>query len=587
MAAAPRAFSRARSSATWDGSISGQEGLIRRRSYTGTPRSIRADASSTSESMDRTTPFPIRHCTPSRRMPEGMRCSTVFSAPITSVWPALWSPWKRATAATRSVSRSTILPLPSSPHWVPMTTTFLPMMFVVPGCEACSVAYEVQQHKSGDHADQPYATDAAVVEFGDGNQGFAPAARAGERQQPLEHEIQGECRPEITPLHAASPFGHSPAVARGTGGRSALGAAGVVQVTEEITVGIQHQQVAGQPYRVPIGLDAAVESVELPVPVEGAGIDLRGDRVALTADLLRLPVRLGDENGALAVGIGAHAFSLLGAFRAQLRRHGRALLAHAPVHRLRHILGELDPFHAHVDQFDAELGCRLRRGDHYVVHEHGTLQGHHLAHRSLGELVSQIGLENLQQPTRGDHLVAARGYVVLPRIPDAPLQEEVHEHGFLLRGNHFLGWLVQRQDLARELPDVVDDRHFEMQTGLVVGSDDLAESELEGILALVDGEDRKAEDHQCQTEDDDDDETGVTHQRVLLARASSRFLGSLCSRICGSELAVGSASEPSPPAPRAWRCISLSIGRYSRLPLPSASRRILLERCRTSSMDSM
>jgi hypothetical protein len=26
------------------------------------------------------------------------------------------------------VSQSTTLPLPSSPHWVPMTTTFLPML---------------------------------------------------------------------------------------------------------------------------------------------------------------------------------------------------------------------------------------------------------------------------------------------------------------------------------------------------------------------------------------------------------------------------------------------------------------------------
>src|SRR6056297_632771 len=226
MAAAPRAFSRARSSATWDGSISGQEGLIRRRSYTGTPRSISAAASSTSASMDRTTPLPIRHRTPSLRIPEGIRCSTVFSAPITSVWPALWPPWKRATAAARSVSRSTILPLPSSPHWVPMTTTFLPIMVVVRGCEAYSVAYEVEQRKAGDHAHQPYPSDTAVVELGDGNQRLAPAARAGERQQPLEHEIQGECRPEITPLHAASPFGRSPARPGHKGHRRAVSAGG-------------------------------------------------------------------------------------------------------------------------------------------------------------------------------------------------------------------------------------------------------------------------------------------------------------------------------------------------------------------------
>src|SRR5258706_12091377 len=58
-------------------------------------------------------------------MPEGTRCNTVFLPPITRVWPALCPPWKRTTPWAWSVSQSTTLPLPSSPHWVPMTTTFL------------------------------------------------------------------------------------------------------------------------------------------------------------------------------------------------------------------------------------------------------------------------------------------------------------------------------------------------------------------------------------------------------------------------------------------------------------------------------
>src|SRR5271167_4969537 len=43
---------------------------------------------------------------------------------MTSVWPALWPPWKRTTMSAFSESQSTILPLPSSPHWEPTTTTF-------------------------------------------------------------------------------------------------------------------------------------------------------------------------------------------------------------------------------------------------------------------------------------------------------------------------------------------------------------------------------------------------------------------------------------------------------------------------------
>src|SRR5579883_180248 len=42
---------------------------------------------------------------------------------MTSVWPALWPPWKRTTMSACSDSQSTILPFPSSPHWAPTTTT--------------------------------------------------------------------------------------------------------------------------------------------------------------------------------------------------------------------------------------------------------------------------------------------------------------------------------------------------------------------------------------------------------------------------------------------------------------------------------
>src|SRR6187549_2760077 len=39
------------------------------------------------------------------------------------VWPALLPPWKRTTISARFDSQSMILPLPSSPHWAPITVT--------------------------------------------------------------------------------------------------------------------------------------------------------------------------------------------------------------------------------------------------------------------------------------------------------------------------------------------------------------------------------------------------------------------------------------------------------------------------------
>src|ERR1700754_4886580 len=51
---------------------------------------------------------------------------------MTRVWPALWPPWKRTTISARSESQSTILPLPSSPHCEPITTTFVISPFPLP-----------------------------------------------------------------------------------------------------------------------------------------------------------------------------------------------------------------------------------------------------------------------------------------------------------------------------------------------------------------------------------------------------------------------------------------------------------------------
>src|SRR3954454_19333493 len=57
-------------------------------------------------------------------MPLGTSRRTVFVPPTTSVCPAFAPPWKRTTTSAQEVKRSTIFPLPSSPHWAPTITTF-------------------------------------------------------------------------------------------------------------------------------------------------------------------------------------------------------------------------------------------------------------------------------------------------------------------------------------------------------------------------------------------------------------------------------------------------------------------------------
>src|SRR5436853_2889458 len=87
-----------------------------------TPRCTSDSISSISEPGSTTTPQPMTLRQPGCRIPDGTVCSTYFSRPTTTVWPALLPPAKRATTFTYGASVSTTLPLPSSPHCVPTTT---------------------------------------------------------------------------------------------------------------------------------------------------------------------------------------------------------------------------------------------------------------------------------------------------------------------------------------------------------------------------------------------------------------------------------------------------------------------------------
>ena len=60
---------------------------------------------------------------PGRARPPAPRAAPSCSPSTTSVWPALLPPWKRTTSCACGASQSTILPLPSSPHWAPTATS--------------------------------------------------------------------------------------------------------------------------------------------------------------------------------------------------------------------------------------------------------------------------------------------------------------------------------------------------------------------------------------------------------------------------------------------------------------------------------
>src|SRR5690606_29336213 len=58
----------------------------------------------------------------------GMVCSTCFRPSKSNVWPAFGPPWKRAITSYCGAITSTTLPLPSSPHCAPSSTSIPPFM---------------------------------------------------------------------------------------------------------------------------------------------------------------------------------------------------------------------------------------------------------------------------------------------------------------------------------------------------------------------------------------------------------------------------------------------------------------------------
>src|SRR5690606_7083131 len=72
-------------------------------------------------------------------------------------------------------------------------------------------------------------------------------------------------------------------------------ARGALQILEELAVRRHHQHIAVGADGLAIGLQAAVERIELRIAAIGLGIDLRRLGIALTADDLRLAIGLGKD----------------------------------------------------------------------------------------------------------------------------------------------------------------------------------------------------------------------------------------------------------------------------------------------------
>src|SRR6202140_2123265 len=539
MASGPRARSRAWSRTMWDGRMSGHCGEIRSRSNTGTPCSLSVWLSLSSASSDNTTPLPMKQRTCSRRIPEGMSDRMVLRPSMTSVWPALCPPWKRAPAAARSVSRSTTLPLPSSPHWVPMMTTNFPTpldpyrtrnRMMMP----TSMLPRPAIRNSRSRTSRSLA-NARFTPWGLRNGAMPSNTRNSPRAASRSVKLIGQ-----QAARALTP--------RGSHFRR------IFQILEEISVGRHHQQVAILAERALVSLQAAIEGVELGVLRVGTRVCLGGDRVAFATHAQRIALRLGEDHGALAFSGGADAGAGALPFSAQaVRGLGEALL-HALVYARRHLVGEVDALYAHVHQVHAQSRRIAARLTKHLTGDRGTLGGYDLLQRTLRHHALDPVLDDLRQTFAGQINESTRGHEVQRRILDAPLHVEVHDQAAAVVRQEGLAGVGLREKAAIEFGHHVP-RPLQMQSGRVMYAHDLAEFSANGELRFVYREQRQRREHQQHTGADEQREQPRAHQRSPRPRAST------VTESCSFGAPLAGASAPCSASRPALLSSSFSMGR--------------------------
>src|SRR5215469_5383381 len=93
-----------------------------------------------------------------------------------------------------------------------------------------------------------------------------------------------------------------------------------LEVAEEFAIGREDQKIPVLAERALVGLEAAIEAVELGVARESVRVGLGGDRIALAADAQRFALGIGEDDSALPLGGRADGGAFLLTFRAQAAR---------------------------------------------------------------------------------------------------------------------------------------------------------------------------------------------------------------------------------------------------------------------------
>ena len=148
----------------------------------------------------------------------------------------------------------------------------------------------------------------------------------------------------------------------------------------------------------PVRLETAIELGELRILAEGIGKDRRRLGIAVTLDLLRVAIRLGNDHFALPVSIGADLLALGSAGGTQLVRDLLPLRGHAAVDRVGDVAHEVDTLDPDVEDLDAEGLCVVGEATAHVLHDPVARTREDLADGALGHFLVEGGVDDGREP---------------------------------------------------------------------------------------------------------------------------------------------------------------------------------------------
>ena len=251
---------------------------------------------------------------------------------------------------------------------------------------------------------------------------------------------------------------------------------------------------------VDIGVHRAIELEELRVLLERRRKGRVALRFALAAQDFRFLLRLGDRLDDLAVGLGADALRRLAAAGAQPFGFGEALGLHAIEGLLRNLRREVGAADAHVGDLDAErVGVRPQLVAHFAHHLGAILRQRRFEAAQAVD-AAQRRVEAGAQPLFGQRHLPRNRCAEQARIGDLVDEEGVDLVELAARDLHAdVVEIEAQQPVFDDLHGIgieERERHLEIDAGLGLDVDDLAEAQHDRLLALVDHEDRRIEQEQ-------------------------------------------------------------------------------------------